>query len=269
MRGLDHIVICVDDLDEAAQRYKDLGFTLTPRAKHPFGTHNCIVQLDGFFLELLTVAEPEKIPDQQIGQFGFAKFNQHYLARQQGCSMLVMDTSDFRHDNELAQQAGLDTYEPFEFSRQTTLPSGENVEVSFGLNFVTSKHMPMAGFFTCQQFQPEYFWNPVYQRHDNTAASIEEVCLVAQSPVILHSFFEAYSGCPAEQLEDNCITLKTNRGRIAILTPERFESRYKSAAPDVSTGAQLAGFTIGVKSEPLAPVSLFGTSILFEKTTCP
>jgi len=269
MRGLDHIVICVDDLEQAAQKYKDLGFTVTPRARHPFGTHNCIVQLDGFFLELLTVTEPEKIPDQQDGHFGFAKFNQHYLANRQGCSMLVMDTSDFRRDNELARQTGLNTYQPFEFSRQTTLPTGESVEVSFGLNFVSSDHMPMAGFFTCQQFQPQYFWNSDYQQHANNAVSIKEVCLVAHDPALLRSFFEAYSSCNAEQLDDDCIKLKTNRGRIAILTSDKFESRYKTTAPDVSTGAQLAGFTIGVKQGCLAPVSLFGTSILFEEAACP
>ena len=31
------------------------------RNRHPWGTHNHIVQLPGFFVELLTVAEPEKL----------------------------------------------------------------------------------------------------------------------------------------------------------------------------------------------------------------
>ena len=59
-RGLDHIVHAVADLDGAAQIYRQLGFTVGARNKHPWGTHNHIVQLPGFFIELLTLAEREQ-----------------------------------------------------------------------------------------------------------------------------------------------------------------------------------------------------------------
>jgi catechol 2,3-dioxygenase-like lactoylglutathione lyase family enzyme len=53
-RGLDHIVHAVRDLDAAADLYRRLGFTVGARNKHPWGTHNHVVQLSGFFIELLT-----------------------------------------------------------------------------------------------------------------------------------------------------------------------------------------------------------------------
>src|SRR5438132_324481 len=59
--GLDHIVHAVRDLDAAAELYRRLGFTVGAPNKHPWGTHNRIVQLPGFFIELLTVAEPERL----------------------------------------------------------------------------------------------------------------------------------------------------------------------------------------------------------------
>ncbi len=62
-RGLDHIVHAVRDLDAAADFYRRLGFTVGARNRHPWGTHNHIVQLPGFFIELLTFAEPEKLGD--------------------------------------------------------------------------------------------------------------------------------------------------------------------------------------------------------------
>lgn len=43
-RGLDHIVHAVRDLDAAAALYKSLGFTVGARNRHPWGTHNYIVQ---------------------------------------------------------------------------------------------------------------------------------------------------------------------------------------------------------------------------------
>ena len=68
-RGLDHIVHAVRDLNAAADLYRRLGFTVGARNKHPWGTYNHIVQLPGFFIELLTLGEPEKLgSDLDYGQ---------------------------------------------------------------------------------------------------------------------------------------------------------------------------------------------------------
>ena len=60
-RPIDHLVLCVRDLDAARRVYEQLGFTLTPKALHPFGTENSLVQLHGNFLELLAVADRSRI----------------------------------------------------------------------------------------------------------------------------------------------------------------------------------------------------------------
>ncbi|MBZ0147420.1 MAG: VOC family protein, partial [Pseudorhodoplanes sp.] len=62
-RGLDHIAHAVRDLDKAADFYRRIGFTVGTRNRHPWGTHNCIVQFPGFFIEILTLAEPDKLGD--------------------------------------------------------------------------------------------------------------------------------------------------------------------------------------------------------------
>ena len=46
--GLDHIVHAIRDLDAAAESYARAGFTVGARNRHPWGTHNRIVQ---FFLK--------------------------------------------------------------------------------------------------------------------------------------------------------------------------------------------------------------------------
>src|SRR3954463_8993471 len=89
-RGLDHIVHAVRDLDAAAARYAQLGFMVGARNRHPWGTHNRIVQLAGTYLELLTVAEPELIPAHQPGSFSFGAFNRDFLTGRQGLSMLAI-----------------------------------------------------------------------------------------------------------------------------------------------------------------------------------
>jgi hypothetical protein len=79
MRGLDHIVHCVQDFDGMRLTMAQAGFTLTPSAEHPFGTGNSLVQLDGFFIEFLHVPNPNLIPPARDGHFSFARFNQAYI----------------------------------------------------------------------------------------------------------------------------------------------------------------------------------------------
>src|SRR5262249_34306877 len=60
-RGLAHVVHAVRDLGAAAELYRRLGFTVGARNQHAWGTRNHLVQLPGFFIELLPVAEPQKL----------------------------------------------------------------------------------------------------------------------------------------------------------------------------------------------------------------
>ena len=88
--------------------------------------------------------------------------------------MLVLDSSDARADVAAFRAAGLQTYEPFDFSRKARLPDGREVTVGFSLAFATDPRLPNAAFFTCQQHSPEHFWNPRYQRHPNRALTVLE-----------------------------------------------------------------------------------------------
>jgi hypothetical protein len=54
IRGIDHVVILVDELDAATVRYRDLGFTVVPGGRHPSATENALVSFrDGSYLELI------------------------------------------------------------------------------------------------------------------------------------------------------------------------------------------------------------------------
>jgi Glyoxalase-like domain len=72
------------DLDAMRAAYQALGFTITPRGQHPFGTGNSIIQLHGTYLELLSVTVPQEVPEHTAGQFSFAAFNRDYLERHEG-----------------------------------------------------------------------------------------------------------------------------------------------------------------------------------------
>ena len=229
-RGIDHLVLSVADLEAARRRYRSFGFTTTPRAEHPFGTANSLVQLGGNFLELLCVDAPHKIPPMTPGHFSFGAFNKRYAARRQGMSMLVLQSDDARRDQAEFAEKGLQTYAPFDFSRQATLPDGSQVTVSFSLAFVTEERMPEAAFFVCQQHAPEYFWKPEYQRHANGATDVVEVVMVADDPDSFRDFFARLEGERNVSAEGGALAVSTSHGRISMLTPELFAARFPDAA---------------------------------------
>src|SRR5205085_3929334 len=95
--GLDHLVHAVRDLDAAAALYRRLGFTVGARNRHAWGTHNHLVQLPGFFVELLTVAEPEKLATDGLSAL-FGTFNRLFLKDREGLSLLILESQNAAAD---------------------------------------------------------------------------------------------------------------------------------------------------------------------------
>jgi hypothetical protein len=247
-RGIDHLVLAVRDLESARRTYMRLGFTLTPRAEHPFGTGNSLVQLQGNFLELLTVVDPAKITAPADGHFSFGAFNQAFLRRREGFSMLVFESTDAKADLQDFTKAGLDTYAPFHFERKARLPDGRDVTVGFSLAFATDRRIPEAAFFVCQQHAPQYFWKPEYQLHANGAIAVVEAIMVAADPPALADFFAGLQGREAVSVEDGALSVATARGAVAVLpveaAAERFPGLPLEGAPD---SPHFVGYRISVR----------------------
>ena len=128
-RGLDHIVHAVDDLDAAGEFYRRAGFTVGARNRHPWGTHNRIVQFPGFFIELIAVGEPDRILPPAAGAFSFGAFTRDFLAREQGLSMLVLEGKGAAADVAAFDKAGIGHARQFDFEREAKRPDGTTVKV--------------------------------------------------------------------------------------------------------------------------------------------
>ena len=96
-RGLDHIVHAVRNLDASADLYRRLGFTVGARNRHPWGTHNHIVQFPGCFIELLTLAEPDKLGSDGFSTL-FGAYNRDFLQRDEGLSVLILESKNAHAD---------------------------------------------------------------------------------------------------------------------------------------------------------------------------
>jgi hypothetical protein len=258
-RGLDHIVHAVRDLDGAADFYRRLGFTVGARNRHPWGTHNHIIQLPGFFVELLAVAEPEKLGDEGFAKL-FGSFNQSFLARQEGLCFLMLESQDAEADARDFEAAGIAASPALRFEREGSRPDGSKLKVGFSLAFARDAGAPAIGFATCRQHHPENFWNPAWQRHANAVSAIAGAIIVAENPSDHHIFLSAFTGERALSATSSGITAHTPRGDLTIMDPAAFRGHFGVSPPDIAGGARLAAlrFTVTPHADFVAALAESG-----------
>jgi hypothetical protein len=125
-----------------------LGFTVTPEARHPWGTANRLVQLDGFFVELLSVADESLIREAGEGEFSFGAFNRDFLKSREAGRWWFSKCHDPDRDRAHFERAGLQLYDPFSFERVANRPDGTTAQVGFDLTIVGDPESPEIGYFT-------------------------------------------------------------------------------------------------------------------------
>ncbi len=248
-RPIDHLVVAVPDLAGAAALYRVLGFTVGARNRHPWGTVNAIVQLDGAFLELIGLDEDFEPPPEDDPASPFAASVVAAVARGGGLALVALASMDADADARAFDAAGLGPARRLDFGRSAVSADGTRREVSFSLAFPEVPSLPEARLFTCRHHRPQNFWNPAAQRHANGALRLDGVVLAAEAPqhhvAALAAVCDAAPSGPPERP-----SFEGGTGRITAMTPADVRARYGEAAGAVP--GRFAGF--GVAVEALDPV---------------
>lgn len=233
-RPIDHLVLAVRDLDAARADFQRLGFTLTPVARHPFGTANSLAQFGGSFLEILAVADGAAIPPGDGTHFSFGAFNRDFLATGEGLSMLVLKSRDAAADRADFEAHDLRVYAPFGFERVAKGPDGTERKVAFSLTFTGDSRLPHAGFFTCQHHYPENFWRADFQHHANGALAIRAAVMVTRDPADFHEFLTHFTGVHELTATSFGVAFDLGDGsRLEVLSPLGFKAFFgEEAEPD-------------------------------------
>jgi len=248
--GLDHIVHAVRELDAAAEFYSSVGFTVGARNRHPWGTHNRIVQLKSCYIEILEVAEPEKIVPHGARSFSFGAFNRDFLAHREGLSMLILNSSNAADDARAFESSGIANSGVFDFAREGTRPDGTAVKLAFSLAFAADPASPNVRFAVCQHHFPENFWNPAFQTHVNGASAVAGAIMVADNPTDHHIFLKAFTG--ASDLHSSSIGIKarTENGDIEIMEQVAFRDQF-----GVSLAVEGEGMTLNALRFEVADIA--------------
>lgn len=260
-RGLDHIVHAVRDLDAAADFYRRAGFKVGARNRHPWGTHNHVVQFPNFFIEILTVGEPEKLVGEGLPQiFGVA--NRDAIARGDGFSMLILESADIEAEVADFETSGIGASSALPFSREAVLPDGSTTTVGFSLAFARDALSPHTGFAACQQHNPAAFWKPDYQQHANGVSGVLGAVLVADNPTDHHIFLTAYTGVRDLHASSIGVTAATPRGDVEIMEAVSFRDQFGTAPKLDGDGASLKGLRLSVPDLDATERLLAGAGIV-------
>lgn len=169
IRGLDHAVILVRDLDRAQDTYRRLGFTLTPRGFHSLGSQNHCIMFGRDYLELMALpAAPPAV----------YRYYAEFLEKGEGVGALALATEDAAGVYAELKQAGIEADSPLALSR----PVEQLGEARFTLVQLPPAETPGFRTFVCQHHTRDIVWRPEYQSHANGAAGIESVTIAAHDP---------------------------------------------------------------------------------------
>lgn len=284
-RGLDHIVHAVRDLDAAADFYRRAGFKVGARNKHPWGTHNHVVQFPGFFIEILTVGEPAKLVGEGLARI-FGIVNRDFIERGDGFSMLALESADINADVEDFKRRGIGITPALPFTRDAKLPDGSIITVGFTLVFARDELSPHTGFFAIQHRAPAMFYKKELQQHANGASGVLGAVLVAENPSDHHIFLKAFTGASDLHASSIGVTAHTPRGDVEIVDAVAFRDRFSVAPGLDGEGASLKGLRLSapdidaveraLKSGGVAshrhigrlvvpPEAAFGATLIFEQ----
>jgi hypothetical protein len=173
--GLDHLVVAVRDLDAAAEAWRALGFTLSPRGTHSahVGSANHTMMFGEDYLELLAVLVPQ--PHNEALR--------DFLAQREGLERAAFTTTDAAAGADALRARGIDSVGPLHFGRPVPMPDGGEAEARFSVfRFPSALYPAGLGIFACQHHTPDAVWVPSLQSHPNGATRILRALAATEDP---------------------------------------------------------------------------------------
>jgi hypothetical protein len=117
---LDHVMICVPDLEQGRRAYAAMGFDVHPGGIHPGrGTHNAIAFNQEDYLELLGLRDR----DEYVAAAGSTGGLLEFLAAGGGIRFLVVQSDDLPADVAAMRRRGVDVGDPAPGERRA--PTGQ------------------------------------------------------------------------------------------------------------------------------------------------
>ena len=224
--GIDHAVVMVKDLDKAAETWKQLGFTISPRGTHSahMGSGNYTIMLDPDYIELLGVLTAT---DHNAPARAFLD------KRGEGIERIAFTAVDSAAGAEEIRARGYPPIGPIDFERPVTMPDGSLSAAKFRVfQWPVAEAPGGVRIFACQHKTRETVWIPELMRHANGATRLRQVLIVTPDPAKDAAHLSRMIDRDPHSEADGAITVPSggDRADFVYLTRDLLALRY----PEVS-----------------------------------
>jgi hypothetical protein len=261
---LDHVVVNARDrIDDAADTYRRLGFTLTPRGYHTLGSMNHLAIFGNDYLELIA-AKPGDDSRPEI------------MAAPFGLDALVFGTEDAEYTYQALRRAEVSIDPPQQFSRPVEV-GGTTRDATFRTTRLPRSASAAGRLYFCQHLTRDLVWRDEWRHHANGAVGIARAVIAAEEPEILGGLFAQMFGPQTVRATDDGCALILGLARFDVLHPGALWEMFGGAAPDSrSRRDYMAALTFRTLSLDAAETALeagnvrgvdrIGTSVLVPAT---
>jgi hypothetical protein len=224
--GIDHAVVMVKDLDQAADNYRLLGFTLSPRGTHSahMGTGNYTIMFDPDYMELLGVLQPTEHN---------APARTFLDKRGEGIERIAFTAVDSAAGAEEISGRGFVPIGPTDFERPVTMPDGTLSAAKFRtFQWPTAEAPGGVRLFACQHKTHETVWIPELMKHANGAKRLKQVLIVSPEPAEDAAHLSRMIDIEGRSERDGAVAVPSggDRADFVFLTRDQLGKRY----PEVS-----------------------------------
>ncbi|MGY4508509.1 VOC family protein [Bradyrhizobium sp. USDA 3650] len=220
--GIDHAVVMVQDLDKAADNYRQLGFTISPRGTHSahMGTGNYTIMFDPDYMELLGVlaATEHNAPARAFLD-----------KRGEGIERIAFTAVDSTAGAEEIRARGLEPIGPTDFERPVTLPDGTISAAKFRTFMWPTAEAPGGvRIFACQHKTRDTVWIPELMKHANAARRIKQTLIATPEPAKDAAHLGRLIDREPKSETDGAVTVASggDRADFVYLTLEQLGKRY-------------------------------------------
>ncbi|EJF95459.1 VOC family protein [Bartonella tamiae] len=175
VKGIDHCYLLVDDLEESAERYRRLGFQLSPLGRHSahMGTANYTIIFYNDYIELLGIIEDtplSTIQRQKLENLG------------QGLHAVAARIDDAEKAKKSLNAFGFNVDNVQKFSRPLQTANGHEETAHFETLDFNISEIPQGRLFMCAHKTPHLIWQNHLSRHQNGALALGGIFIVADHP---------------------------------------------------------------------------------------
>jgi len=222
VKGIDHAVVVVADIEAARTTYARLGFQVQPRGFHTrLGTANHLMIFADTYFELIGIVEANPLNAERrawLERFGGGLAN----------VALRTDSADIAHAAWTA--AGLQPDPVLEFARGVDI-AGKQEQAAFRTVRLATNRAKLLGFFVCEHRTPQFVYRPEWAVHANGVTGLAGATVITSDPATDEAYVRKVFGDAAVRKDGDDLVVDGGGTPIRYLTRDRFLARYPGIAP--------------------------------------